>query len=158
MTVATITRHELEDFYGRYVACLDDGRFEEWPEFFTEACQYRIVSRENYDAGLPLSVSDLRSKGALKDRVYGVQDTIFHAPYYQRHIIGPIVVHSQQSTIANVEANYLIIRTKRELPSEVFNAGRYIDVVEATPEGLRFAEKTCVYDSELIPNSIIYPI
>jgi salicylate 5-hydroxylase small subunit len=27
-----------------------------------------------------------------------------------------------------------------------------------TPKGLKFEERICVYDSEMIPNSIIYPI
>jgi salicylate 5-hydroxylase small subunit len=40
----------------------------------------------------------------------------------------------------------------------VFNVGRYLDTVVRTPQGLRFAARVCVYDSELIPNSIIYPI
>jgi salicylate 5-hydroxylase small subunit len=30
--------------------------------------------------------------------------------------------------------------------------------VVVTPGGLRFAVKICVFDSELVPNSIIYPI
>jgi salicylate 5-hydroxylase small subunit len=32
------------------------------------------------------------------------------------------------------------------------------DALVATAEGLRFQEKICVFDSELIPSSIIYPI
>jgi salicylate 5-hydroxylase small subunit len=40
----------------------------------------------------------------------------------------------------------------------VFNVGRYIDKVVQTPEGLKFASRLCVFDSEMIPNSIIYPI
>jgi len=40
----------------------------------------------------------------------------------------------------------------------VFNTGRYIDEVVHTAEGLKFAKKLVVYDSEMIPNSIIYPI
>jgi len=33
-----------------------------------------------------------------------------------------------------------------------------LDVVVRTPLGLKFAQRLCVYDSEMIPNSIIYPI
>jgi salicylate 5-hydroxylase small subunit len=56
------------------------------------------------------------------------------------------------------EANYAVIRTRRDQLSEVFNTGRYVDRVANTQLGLKFAVKLCVYDSELIPNSIIYPI
>jgi salicylate 5-hydroxylase small subunit len=56
------------------------------------------------------------------------------------------------------EANYAVFRTKLSEPSTVFNVGRYLDAVVRTEEGLKFASRLVVYDSELIPNSIIYPI
>ena len=56
------------------------------------------------------------------------------------------------------ESNYAVFRTKLNGLSTVFNVGRYLDRVVATPEGLKFAERRAIYDSEMIPNSIIYPI
>jgi hypothetical protein len=40
----------------------------------------------------------------------------------------------------------------------VFNVGRYLDTVIETPQGLRFADKRVAFDSELIANSLIYPL
>jgi len=40
----------------------------------------------------------------------------------------------------------------------VFNVGRYLETIVRTSGGLKFASRICVYDSEMIPNSIIYPI
>ncbi len=40
----------------------------------------------------------------------------------------------------------------------MFNVGRYLDEIVPTPQGLKFASRLVIYDSELIPNSIIYPI
>jgi len=151
-------RLNVADLYASYSACLDAGRFDDWPEFFTEDCRYRVVSRENHDRNLPLGTMDLQSRGALLDRVYAVQSTLFHAPYYQRHIIGPARILSREGDTILTEANYLVIRTKRDQPSEVFNAGRYLDRIVAVQQGLRFADKLCIFDSELIPNSIIYPL
>jgi salicylate 5-hydroxylase small subunit len=95
----------------------------------------------------------------LEDRVYGIQETLFHDPYYQRHVVGLPVVHGvdDDGTIRS-EANYAVFRTKLDGPSTVFNVGRYIDRVVSTPEGLKFSSRLCVFDSEMIPNSIIYPI
>jgi salicylate 5-hydroxylase small subunit len=36
--------------------------------------------------------------------------------------------------------------------------GYYHDDIVRTPEGLKFQSRLCVYDSEMIANSIIYPI
>ena len=67
------------------------------------------------------------------------------------------VIHLENGRI-HCEANYAVFRTKYDKESTVFNVGRYIDTIVETPGGLRFAERLCVFDSEMIPNSIIYPI
>jgi salicylate 5-hydroxylase small subunit len=151
-------RLAIQELYAEYAACLDGGRFEEWPEFFTEQCRYRLVPRENFDRNLPLSTLFFESKGMLKDRVYGVVNTLFHAPYYQRHLIGPVRYLGAQDGVIRTEANYLVIRTKQRERSEVYNAGRYLDSIVLEQGQYRFNEKICIFDSELIPNSIIYPI
>jgi salicylate 5-hydroxylase small subunit len=148
----------LQNLYSEYSACLDQGDFEKWPEFFLEECEYRIQPRENYERKMPLSIMWLESKGMLKDRVYGIRETLYHDPYYQRHIVSaPRVIAAEENEIRS-EANYLVLRTKQDELSEIFNVGRYIDVVRKTDEGLKFQSRLCIFDSELIPNSIIYPI
>lgn len=151
-------RFAIDDLYSDYVACLDQRRFDQWPEFFTEECLYRVVPRENFDHGLPLSTLSFESKGMLKDRVYSITQTLFHAPYYQRHIVSRPKLWSEPGIVARAEANYLVLRTKQNEPSEVFNTGRYLDAIVREGDRLKFREKICVFDSELILNSLIYPI
>ena len=158
MTLGLELRLDLQQLYAEYAACLDDGPMADWPRFFTEDCHYRLVARENHDRGLPLATMDLKGRAMLEDRVYSVTSTLFHAPYYQRHLIGPVRLLAFDGEMIRSEANYAVIRTRRDQLSEVFNTGRYVDRVANTQLGLKFAVKLCVYDSELIPNSIIYPI
>jgi salicylate 5-hydroxylase small subunit len=94
----------------------------------------------------------------LKDRVYGIRETLFHDPYYQRHVVGAPLVRASAAGRVESEANYAVFRTKLDGPTTVFNVGRTIDVVVETPAGWKFQSRTVVYDSEMIPNSIIYPI
>ena len=150
--------YELQTLYADYCACIDERRFDEWPGFFTADCIYKVIPRENFDRGLPLATLAFESRGMLEDRVYGVTQTLFHAPYQQRHIVGAVRLKSVEDGVVRAEANYLVIRTRSDELSEVFNAGRYVDVVVREESRLRFRERLCVFDSELIPNSIIYPI
>ena len=150
-------RLRIEDLYARYAACLDDRRFEEWPDFFTDECTYRIVPRENYDRGLPLATLSFESKGMLQDRVYAVTETLLHEPYYTRHLVSGFLIGTGDAGY-HVRANYLVIRTKAGALSEVYSAGRYADHIIDQRGRLLFHEKVCVFDSELIPNSLIYPI
>ena len=72
--VSADLRFEIEDLYADYAACLDEGRFGEWPAFFTETCTYKVVPRENFDRGLPLCTIWAESRGMLEDRVVLVRD------------------------------------------------------------------------------------
>jgi len=149
---------ELNQLYASYASAVSSGHWELWPEFFTDDCSYCLQPRENHERGFPLATLSFESKGMLKDRVYGIQETLFHDPYYQRNVTGAPLVRKAGDGRFECEANYAVFRTKLSELSSVFNVGRYIDVVVRTPAGLRFASRHVVYDSEMIPNSIIYPI
>jgi salicylate 5-hydroxylase small subunit len=148
----------IQQLYADYASAVDSGQWNLWPEFFTEQCVYKLQPRENYERGFPLATLSLTSKGMLKDRVYGISETIFHDPYYQRHVVGAPIVRKVEAGRIYSEANYAVFRTKLDKESTVFNVGRYLDIIVQTPEGLKFAERLCIYDSEMIPNSVIYPI
>jgi len=149
---------ELSQLYANYASAVSSGDWEKWPEFFTDDCTYRLQPRENFERGFPLATLSFESKGMLKDRVYGIRETLFHDPYYQRHVVGAPVVRKAEADRFECEANYAVFRTKLSELSSVFNVGRYIDVVVRTEAGLKFSSRQVIYDSEMIPNSIIYPL
>jgi len=149
---------ELSQLYADYASAVGSGQWELWPEFFTEDCTYRLQPRENFERGFPLATLSFESKGMLKDRVYGIRETLFHDPYYQRHVVGAPVVRKSEPGRFECEANYAVFRTKLSELSSVFNVGRYIDVIVRTEQGLKFASRLVIYDSEMIPNSVIYPL
>ena len=156
------TYFDLLNLYSDYAMVCDSDKWEQWPEFFVDSGTYRLQPRENFEQGLPLCLLALESKAMIRDRVYGVKETMYHDPYYQRHIVGTPRILSVERDVAGErilsEANYVGIRTKIDGDSTVFNAGYYSDVIVRTPEGLKFQSRLCVYDSEMIPNSLIYPI
>ena len=148
----------LVQLHGAYASVVDAGDWKRWPDFFIEDAVYRIVPRENHERGFPLATLAFDNRRAMLDRVFGIEETIFHDPYYQRHVVGPPLVHRCDATAIECESNYAVFRTKLDGPSTVFNVGRYLDTVVRTPHGMKFASRICVYDSEMIPNAIIYPI
>jgi salicylate 5-hydroxylase small subunit len=155
--VSLETRAAIDDLYAAYVHLLDERDYEAWIDLFVEDCIYVVKARENEDRGLPLAALAFESKGMLRDRIYGITNTLFHEPYYQRHIVSrPRVRASDDGYL--VDANYLVARTKAGALTEVYSAGRFRDRIVAVDGTLLFAEKRAIYDSELIPNSLIYPI
>jgi salicylate 5-hydroxylase small subunit len=148
----------VTQLHADYAAAVDAADWDAWCALFVDDCRYRLVPRENHERGLPLATMDFESLGMLKDRAYAVRETLFHDPYYQRHLLSPPRLLERSADGWRTEANYAVMRTKLSQPSTVFNVGRYLDHIVTTPAGLRFKSRLVIYDSELIPNSIIYPI
>lgn len=151
-------RLELEMLYADYAACLDELRFEEWPDFFTEDCLYKIVPRENFERGLPLATWLCESKGYLQDRVVAIRKTSVYAPRTIRRLVTGIRSLGWQGDALAVRANYAAFETLPDELTRVFNVGQYRDKLVVAAGALKFAEKICVFDSELVPNSLIYPL
>jgi salicylate 5-hydroxylase small subunit len=165
MSAQLLLEAEINRLNADYAAALDEKRFDDWPLFFLEDGRYVVQGRENFDRGLPLSLIALESRGMMKDRVYGVTQTIYHGPYYTRHVIGPArVLPAQEGDeghgggLVRAQSNYAVFRTRPGDASEVYNVGRYLDEIVRTAEGLRFKSRRCIYDSEMVLNSLIYPI
>lgn len=163
MSLGIEVRFEIEDLYARYATALDDGPLENWPELFTEKCLYLVIPRDNYDQGLPLAIMRCESRGMLMDRVHAVKETIMFEPRYLRHHITNIQGKACSSdddieTLA-VTAHYSVIEVLHDELPKILSVGRYLDRVCRGADGsLRFEEKRVVYDSVLVPNTIVYPL
>ena len=158
MSLPMALRLEIEDLFHHYAAILDAGELEQWPEFFTEDCFYEVIPRDNYERGLPLALIRCESKGMLRDRVFAIRETIMYEPRYMRHLISGIRVIGHDDHGMTVEANYAVFETPLNDVTRVFNVGRYLDRIVRQADQLKFAEKHCIFDSLLVPNSMVFPI
>ncbi|HEY4043451.1 MAG TPA: aromatic-ring-hydroxylating dioxygenase subunit beta [Rhodopila sp.] len=152
-----IDRGALRDFYDDYYNGLDDVRLDEWPAFFTEDCLYRIISRENHEAGYTLSTIYAESRGMLIDRVMGVTRTQLYAPRYYRRFPGPLRIVSRDGETLRVRHNLLVVQTLIDKPTEIVLAAVCHDVLVQAGDRPLLRERIVVFDSEMIPNSLIYP-
>jgi len=148
----------LQDLYADYTACLNEERLEDWPEFFTDPCLYKIVPRDNFERDLPLATWLCESKGYLADRVTAIRKTAVYAPRYVRRLVSGIRVLGWTDAVLEVRADYLAVETLQDELTRVFNAGQYRDKVVVEDGRLKFREKLCIFDSLLVPNSLIYPL
>jgi len=151
-------RLALEELYAEYIGCLDEERFEAWPDFFTEPCLYKIVPRENFERGLPLATWLCESRGYLLDRVAAIRKTALYAPRRLRRMVSAIRVLGWRGDALEARANYLALETLQDEPTRVYNTGQYRDILAVEDGRLRFREKVCIFDSELVPTSMIYPL
>jgi salicylate 5-hydroxylase small subunit len=155
---ALVLQGEVDRLNADCAASLDEGRYDDWPGYFVEDARYTLQSRENHERGLPLALMALESRGMMKDRVYGVTQTIYHGPYYMRHVLGPARILDVQDGVIRAHCSYAVFRTRPGGVSEVFNVGRCIDEIVREDGALKYRNRLCVYDSEMVLNSLIYPV
>jgi 3-phenylpropionate/cinnamic acid dioxygenase small subunit len=151
-------RLEIEELYAAYAYCLDHGPIDDWPDFFTENCLYKLISRENYDLGLPLGTMFAEKRGGLLDRVVSVKQTTVYHERYLSHLVTGTRVLGEKNGVVEASANYIVIETLPNQYTQILNAGRYLDKIVREGGRLKFKEKLCIFDSVLVPASIITPI
>lgn len=150
---------ELEALYAQCAEALDDGPLEDWPEFFTEQCLYLIIPRENVELGLPLAIMRCESRDMLRDRVTAIRETMMYEPRNLRHHVTNLRVRTRHGNTVHASANFSVIEVLPDSLPRILMCGRYRDTLELGDDGRwRFAERHCIYDSTLVPNSVIYPI
>jgi 3-phenylpropionate/cinnamic acid dioxygenase small subunit len=148
----------IDDFNARYAACLDEDRLDDWLTFFTNDASYKVISRESADRGLPMGVMSCDGRGMFEDRVVATRQVLVFATRYIRHIVGRARIGEAPGNVLRAETSYLVVQTLVEKPSEIFQSGRYSDEFAIDNGSLLLRRRHCIYDSTLIPNSLIYPI
>ena len=151
-------RTRLADLYCAYADALDEGEFEAWPNFFTEDCVYKIIPRDNFEQGLPIALVYCESRDMLIDRVVAIRETALYVPRLIRRLTGNIRLREIGAGGLRLTASFALFQTMVDRPSELFICGRYHDRVIDGGAGLRFAERICVYDSTIVPTSLVYPV
>jgi anthranilate 1,2-dioxygenase small subunit len=151
-------RLELHELYTAYAACLDTDALEDWPDFFTEDCRYRITSAENYEAGLPIGLIYATSRDMLRDRVSALRQANIYEPQRYRHLIAGVAITGRDEGGLDATASFLVVRTMQDGGMMVFAVGRYIDRVVRGDTDWRFARKEVVLDSRRIDTLLAIPL
>ncbi len=80
-------RARIEDFMLDYAHAIDDGDLHAWPRFFAEDARYKIVSRENFEAGLPMGIMYCEGAGMMRDRVLALETANIYEPHTYSHVL-----------------------------------------------------------------------
>ena len=107
---------------------------------------------------LPHRAAACENHGYLQDRVVGIRKTLVYSPRYMRRMVSGMRILGWKDGLLEVRANYAAFETLPDELTRVFNVGQYRDLLAVDGGKLRFREKICVFDSLLVPNSLIYPL
>ncbi len=142
-----------------HARCIDNNTLEDWPEFFTEKCLYKITTLENFTLGLPAGLMHAFSRAMLIDRITALRQANIYEKQLYRHIVGlPAVLGTEAGGLVRSETSFLVVRVLREGQTDIFATGRYMDLWELSGERPLLAERVVVCDSSRIDTQLALPL
>lgn len=141
-----------------YARCIDEGRLEEWPDFFLDDCKYIITTDRNYRQGLEAGIIWADSRDMLRDRVSSLREANVYEPHKYRHILNLPFILSEETGEVRSETSFLVIRVMHDGPMDVFAAGRYLDRYQIHGEALKLRERVVICDSSQFDTLLAIPL
>ena len=153
-----MNRDALADLVAEYGMALDEDRLEDWVELFEEACDYRIVTRENVEQDLPNVLMWCDNKNMLRDRVESYRNVNLYNPHYDRHVIGMPRIVSEKGGVVTFDASYSLFQTTLEGESRLFSVGRYRVEARLGKDRATLKSVMVIADTGQIPSLLATPI
>ena len=160
-TGSAIDRAELEkieDFMADYGHAIDDGRLDDWPDFFTEDGFYQVISRESFAAGHPIGVLSCEGRAMMQDRAQAMQKANIYEPHHYCHLLSRARVQRSEPGLYAARTNFTVIRTMQDGGSEIFASGHYRDVIAIVDGAPKFKERRAILDSRRIDILLVLPL
>lgn len=148
----------IAQMHARYASVIDNDKLEQWPDFFTETCLYRITTANNFAKGYEASIVFANSRGMLQDRVSALREANIYERHSYRHVCAMPVILSQDAKGVQCETAFVVIRIMRDGTSEVFASGRYLDLIVERDGAHQFVQRIVVCDSSRIDTLLALPL
>lgn len=146
------------DLLAEYGMSLDQDRLDDWAALFTEDCDYRVISRENEEQGLPNVMIWCDNRDMLVDRIESYRHVNEYNLHWDRHVIGLPRHYGQVDGLWQVEASYSAFQTDLEGATRLFSVGRYRMGLRVETGMARIRTAIVIADTGLIPTLLATPL
>jgi anthranilate 1,2-dioxygenase small subunit len=157
-TIEPALRARVEDLYAAYAHLIDDDRLEDWPGLFTARGVYRVATRENHDAGLPLALIYCDGRGMMADRVSALRTANIYEPHVYCHMLSAVRVLDTAGGVIRARSNFTVLRTMATGETSLFACGRSFDEIVEEEGRLRFRQRLLVLDSRQVDTLLVLPL
>jgi anthranilate 1,2-dioxygenase small subunit len=151
-------REALTALMAEYAMAIDEDRLEDWVALFDEACDYKVVTRENVEQDLPNVLMWCDNKNMLRDRVESYRQVNLYNLHYDRHVLGPLHFTGNNGSIWDFDVSYSLFQTELEGASRLFSVGRYRVEAIINADAARLKSALVIADTGLVPSLLATPI
>lgn len=150
--------HRVRPLYDAYADCINEERYDIWPEFFEDICFYQITTRDGYRKSMPIGIIQCNNKGMLIDRISSMRKANIYEPQHYRHLLGALHVETMDDGATRARMGFAVVRIMESGESILFLSGVWHDEIVETSEGLKFRKKVVVLDSSCVDTLIVVPV
>jgi anthranilate 1,2-dioxygenase small subunit len=141
-----------------YVNCIDEERYHEWPQLFTEQCLYKIISRDSVRKNQPFGLMYCDNRRMLRDRIASMGNANIFEPHTYRHMLSRTALSNDSDGSLIARTSYTVVRIMHDGAHELFSTGTYVDRFEEADGRLLFREKLVITDSSRIDVLLVIPL
>ena len=156
-----LLRQDIEDFLYREAELLDERRYEEWLELFTDDARYWMPMRRNVPAdemereftreGADVNWFD-EGKDTLTRRVKQIRTGVHWAeqpPSRICHMVSNVQIVRASSEEVSVKSRFLLYRNRVETETDLL-VGKREDLLRRVDGGWRIARRKIVLDQNVL--------
>ena len=154
----TIDRIAVFDIFATYGALIDAADFDGWLSLFVRECSYHIISRENYERGLPAALIFCDSRAVLEDRIRALCEANKYNIHTDRHLIGLPRLTGIERSETFIEAPFAVYQTDQDGETRLFAAGLYRDRIALEAGSPKFRDKLVILDTFAVPSLLATPL
>jgi biphenyl 2,3-dioxygenase beta subunit len=160
MTADLQLQHEVEQFYYDEAAMLDERRFSEWPDLFTDDVHYWMpirrtltsdqIDREFTNPG-EMALFD-ETKSQLEARVRKLETGYSWSedpPSRTRHVVYNVRVVGDDGTELSVDSGFILYRSRYDADEDTW-VGTRKDTLRRVDGSLKIAKRTILMDHTVI--------
>ncbi len=158
MVMTPDLRLSLDDLQTDYAHAIDDGDLEAWPGFFTEDARYKIMTRETYEASLPMGVLYCNTRGMMSDRVLALRTANIYEPHTYCHLLSRGRYQQDADGVITGRTNFSVTRTMEDGQMDLFAVGKYLDTFAEEDGAFKFKERLAIIESRRIDVLLVFPL
>ena len=151
-------RLRIDALIADYIHCIDEDRLEEWPDFFTDDGRYHVITRENYDLGMPVALIYCDGRGMFEDRISALREANIFEPHVYCHMVAALKIIDSSGPEIATQSNFSVTRTMPEGEMMTFLCGKAFDTVVEVDGALKFKERKVILDSRRIDTLLVIPV
>lgn len=157
LEVDQAVRHAIDDLVSDYAHAIDDDELERWPDFFTDDAVYKVISRENYDAGMTLGILSCEGRGMMQDRILALRTANIYEPHTYCHLLGRTRIE-RDGDVYRARTNFSIIRTMQDGRDTRFATGKYVDECVLQNGSALLKSRHVVLESRRVDILLVIPL